>query len=71
MWLTSTLQEKAVQYGCSHRFDKEPKVVFHTTPGSEEEVRAVYSAIHRGIIFVHNDSVFHKIFQGITSNILL
>ncbi|CAG9538735.1 unnamed protein product [Cercopithifilaria johnstoni] len=47
LWLTSILQEKAVEYGCSHRFDKEPKAVFYTTPGIEEEVRVVYSAIHR------------------------
>uniref|UniRef100_A0A0R3RHJ5 RRM domain-containing protein n=1 Tax=Elaeophora elaphi TaxID=1147741 RepID=A0A0R3RHJ5_9BILA len=46
VWLTSTLQERAIQYGCSHRFDKEPKVMFHTTPGNEEEVRMVYSTIH-------------------------
>ncbi|VBB31040.1 unnamed protein product [Acanthocheilonema viteae] len=47
LWLTSTLQEKAIQYGCSRRFDKDPKVVFYTTPGSEEEVRTVYGIIHR------------------------
>ncbi|EFO23414.1 hypothetical protein LOAG_05076 [Loa loa] len=47
LWLTRTLQEKAVQYGCSHRFDKEPKAVYRTSPGSEEEVRTIYSTVHR------------------------
>uniref|UniRef100_A0A1I8EAB7 RRM domain-containing protein n=1 Tax=Wuchereria bancrofti TaxID=6293 RepID=A0A1I8EAB7_WUCBA len=46
LWLTKTLQEKAVQYGCSHRFDKEPKAVYYTTPGNEEEVRTTYSIVH-------------------------
>uniref|UniRef100_A0A8R1XNH8 RRM domain-containing protein n=1 Tax=Onchocerca volvulus TaxID=6282 RepID=A0A8R1XNH8_ONCVO len=47
LWLTSSLQDKAIQYGCSHRFDKEPKIVFHTTPGDEKEIRTTYNIIHR------------------------
>ncbi|KAK6101126.1 hypothetical protein QQG55_3395 [Brugia pahangi] len=46
LWLTRILQEKAVQYGCSHRFDKEPKAVYYTTPGNEKEVRTTYSIVH-------------------------
>ncbi|VDK84967.1 unnamed protein product [Litomosoides sigmodontis] len=74
IWLTSTLQEKAVHYGCSHRFDKEPKVIFYTTPGNEEEVRMVYCAIHRDhpevIVVFHilptPNSVEYKLMKELT-----
>ncbi|VDN06734.1 unnamed protein product [Thelazia callipaeda] len=47
IWLTKLLQQKAVEYGCTHRFDKQPKAIFYTTPGNEVEVRKTYSAIHQ------------------------
>ncbi|KAM3724618.1 Protein pid-3 [Dirofilaria immitis] len=47
LWLTSSLQDKAVQYGCRHRFDKEPKIVFHIIPGNEAKIRKAYNTIHR------------------------
>uniref|UniRef100_A0A915PU70 RRM domain-containing protein n=1 Tax=Setaria digitata TaxID=48799 RepID=A0A915PU70_9BILA len=47
LWLTRTLQNEAIQYGFTHRFDKEPRVVFYTTPGNENEIRTTYSTIHK------------------------
>lgn len=52
LWLTSTLQDKAVSYGCTHRFDREPRAVYHAAPGNEAEVRRAYRAIHTGYLCV-------------------